>query len=208
MRRKALLAPMMTLFLLCACGGGGETEDPFLDIQAKFQQAQAIQAEVVLTCDYQDEVRTYGLFCAYTPEKSRVEVTAPETVAGVAAAWDGEAMTLSYDDMMLDAGPYSDTDMSPLWAVPALLQAAAEGYPLETGTENLGDTACLRITFETGRREERILYHTLWLTGDGTPLRGEIAGEEGLVYTVEFESFTIEEREGNGADAETDLGGN
>ena len=181
----------MTLLLLCACGGGGEEEDPFLAIQERFQEAQAIEAEVTLTCDYQDEVRAYGLACAYTPERSRVEVTAPETVAGVAAAWDQGTLTLSYDDVMLDAGPYADTDMSPLWAVPALLRAAAEGYPLETGREDLEDTACLRVTFETGRGEDRLLYHTLWLTEEGTPLRGEIAGEEGLMYTVEFQSFTI-----------------
>lgn len=200
---------MMTLLLLCACGGGGEGEDPFLAVQERFQSAQAIEAEVTLTCNYGDEVRTYGLACAYTPEQSRVEVTAPETVAGVAATWDQGTMTLSYDDVMLDAGPYAETDLSPLWAAPALLRAAAEGYPLETGTEDLGDTACLRVTFETGRGEEQILYHTLWLTGDGTPLRGEIAGEEGLIYTMEFQSFTIiEERENNGTDAETDLGGN
>lgn len=208
MRRAALLAPMITLLLLCACGGGGEGEDPFLAVQERFQNAQAIQAEVTLTCNYQDEVRTYGLVCSCTPEQSRVEVAAPESVAGVAATWDAETLTLSYDGVMLDAGPYADTDMSPLWAVPALLRAAAEGYPLETGREDLGDTACLRVTFETGRREAQILYHTLWLTEDGTPLRGEIAGEDGLIYTVEFQSFTIEERENNGTDAETDLGGN
>ena len=40
----------------------------------------------------------------------------PESVAGVAATWDAETLTLSYDGVMLDAGPYADTDMSPLWA--------------------------------------------------------------------------------------------
>ena len=205
MRKALLLVPMTALLLLCACSSG-EEEDPFQALQERFQAMTAAQAEATLTCDYQEEVRAYELMCSYTPERSRVEVKAPENVAGVAAEWDAETLTLSYDDVMLDAGPYSDTDMSPMWAVPALLRAMAEGYPLETGKENLEDTECLRVTYETGRGEERLLYHTVWLTMEGTPLRGEIAGEDGVMYTIEFESFTSEEAD-YGTDAETDLGG-
>lgn len=205
MRKALLLVPMTALLLLCACGGR-EGEDPFQALQERFQSVTFVQTEAALTCNYQEEVRTYELMCSYTPERSRVEVKAPETVAGVAAEWDAGALTLSYDDMMLDAGPYSDTDMSPMWAVPALLKAMAEGYPLETGEEDLEDTECLRVTYETGRGEENLLYHTVWLTREGTPLRGEISGEDGVMYTIEFQSFTIEETD-YGTDAETDLGG-
>ena len=69
----------------------------------------AAQAEAELTCSYGDEVRTYSLTCSYTPEKSRVEVTAPEQVAGIAAEWVAGTLSLSYDDVLLDAGPYADS---------------------------------------------------------------------------------------------------
>lgn len=205
MRKALLLVPMMTL-LLCACSSGQE-DDPFQILQERFQAVTAAQAEAELTCSYGDEVRTYSLTCSYTPENSRVEVTAPEQVAGIAAEWDAGTLTLSYDDVMLDAGPYADTEMSPMWAVPALIKAMAEGYPLEMGEEDLGETPCFRITYETGRGQEQLLYHTVWFTQEGTPVRGEISGEDGVIYIIEFQSFTSEETEEHGTDAETDLGG-
>ena len=179
MRKALLFAPMMTLLLalLCACGGKEEAQSR--QVQEDFRNLRA-QAEVTLTCHYADEVRTYGLSCAYAPEKSTVTVTAPSDLSGVSAEFDGETLSLRYDDLLIDAGVCSGTELSPFWAVPSLLRAMGEGYLLEVCREDLRDTPCLRA--------------------------GEITVEETLVYGVDFTSFTKEGEYDGGTDAASDVG--
>lgn len=206
MRKALLFAPMMTLLLalLCACGGKEEAES--WQVQEDFRDLRA-QAEVNLTCHYGDEVRTYGLSCAYTPEKSSVTVTAPADLAGVSAEFDGETLSLRYDDILIDAGVYSGTEISPFWAVPSLLRAMGEGYLLEVCREDIGDIPCLRAAFEiTGQDGGKTVY-TVWLDETDQPVRGEITVEETVVYGVDFTSFTKEGDYDGGENAATDLGG-
>ena len=208
MRKALLFAPMMTLcLLLCACGGG-EEEENVLDIQGTYRSLAAASGEAALTCHYGAEERQYTLAFSWTPEESRVEVLSPETVAGVAARFEGEALKLEYEDLLLDAGIYSDTDLTPLWAVPAAIRAIGEGYPLDWCREERDGAPCLRLTAETegGTGGEKIFY-ALWFDESGIPLDCEITVGETLVYHIAFTEFTKEEAEENGTAAAEDLGG-
>ena len=203
--RKALLfAPMMILCLaLSACG---EKETPHLEVQDWFRDLDGVTASAELTAQYADEARTYTMTCIYTPEEARVEVTAPAEVAGIAAGFAGEEMTLSFDGLTLDAGEYSGTEVSPLWAMPALFRAVSEGYALEWGREKVGEESCLRVTFEVAGESGEPLYFAVWFRDDGTPVYGEITVDNAVVYMMNITDFTAEER-GNGTATEEDLGG-
>ena len=204
MRKARLFAPMISLGLLLSACGAVETET--LDIQAQYQEMTAAQVEAELTCHFGDEVRTYSLVCDYTPESSRVEVTAPESLSGIAATVDGETLQLSYDDVMLDAGIYSGTQLSPMWAVPSMVQAMAEGYPLEYCREDVGETQCLRVTFEVTGEDDEKVYYAVWFGEGDLPLRGEITVDGAVIYMVEFTNFT-KEGWNDGTTAAEDLGG-
>ena len=205
MRKALLFAPMMTLLLalLCACGGKEEAQSR--QVQEDFRNLRA-QAEVTLTCHYADEVRTYGLSCVYAPEKSTVTVTAPADLSGVSAEFDGETLSLRYDDILIDAGVCSGTELSPFWAVPSLLRAMGEGYLLEVCREDLRDTPCLRAAFEITAKDGGKTVYTVWLSEENQPVRGEITVEETLVYGVDFTSFTKEGEYDGGTDAASDVG--
>ena len=99
MRKALLLVPMTALLLLCACGGK-EGEDPFQALQERFQSVTFVQTEAALTCNYQEEVRTYELMCSYTPERSRVEVKAPETVESIKECQAVLSAGYSYSNMI------------------------------------------------------------------------------------------------------------
>ena len=206
--RKALFFALMIPLCMALVGCGGEMDqvEQTEELQLRFQNLSAAQVEADLTCHYGEEVRTYTLRCTYTPEQSRVEVLAPETLAGIAATLTGENLTVEYDGIMLDAGIYSGTDISPMWAVPSILRAMGEGYPLEYGQEELDGVDCLRCTFETTDDAGGKRYYAVWFGEDGIPLRGEIALDEMVVYTAVFTQFTTEETD-NGAVIAEDLGG-
>ena len=207
MRKALLFALMMTLCLsLTGCGGETAEKQETEELQMKFQNLSAATVEAELTCHYGDEVRTYTLRCSYTPEESTVEVLAPEDLAGISATLTGEALTLQYDGILLDAGIYSGTEISPMWAVPSVLRAMGQGYPLETGREALGETECLRVTFEMTSSDGGKQYTAVWFDENGIPLQGEITLEETVVYTAVLTQFTAEETD-HGTITEEDLGG-
>ncbi len=207
MRKALLFALMMTLCLsLAGCGGETAEKQETEELQMKFQNLSAATVEAELTCHYGDEVRTYTLRCSYTPEESTVEVLAPEDLAGISATLTGEALTLQYDGILLDAGTYSGTEISPMWAVPSMLRAMGQGYPLETGREALGETECLRVTFEMTSSDGGKQYTAVWFDENGIPLQGEITLEETVVYTAVLTQFTAEETD-HGTITEEDLGG-
>ena len=207
MRRALLFALTIPLCLaLAACGGETDQAERTEELQLQFQNLAAAQVEADLTCHYGQEVRTYTLRCDYAPERSRVEVLAPEELAGISATLTGEELTVAYDGVMLDAGIYSGTDISPMWALPSILRAMGEGYPLEYGQEELDGMAYLRVTFEMTDGAGGKRYYAVWLDGEGVPLRGEIALDDTVVYTAEFTKFTTEETD-HGTVAAEDLGG-
>ena len=207
MRKALLFALMMTLCLsLAGCGGETAEKQETEELQMKFQNLSAATVEAELTCHYGDEVRTYTLRCSYTPEESTVEVLAPEDLAGISATLTGEALTLQYDGILLDAGIYSGTEISPMWAVPSMLRAMGQGYPLETGREALGEAECLRVTFEMTSSDGGKQYTAVWFDENGIPLQGEITLEETVVYTAVLTQFTAEETD-HGTITEEDLGG-
>lgn len=206
MRKVLLFALMMTLCLpLCGCAGE-VVEEQAENVQLYYQDLSAAAVEAELTCQYADEVRTYTLRCNYTPAESTVEVLAPEGLAGISATFAGGDLTIQYDGIILDAGNYSGTDISPLWAVPSMLQAMGQGYPLEYCQEERGGMDCLRVTFEKTEDAGERRCFSVWFDGEGVPLQGEITVGEAVVYTVAFTQFTAEETNDGTTTAE-DLGG-
>ena len=130
--RKALIFTLTLMRLLTACGGGEET-NVVTQLQQQYAAVETATMEAEIVCHYGDEVRTYTLLCAYSPEKSTVTVLAPENLAGISAQVENGTLTLSYDDISLDAGTYSAAAVSPVVALPKLMEAAVEQYGSESG---------------------------------------------------------------------------
>lgn len=201
--RKALLFAPMILLCIALCGCGETEEQKTRDVQAYYRGLSAVEAETELKCHYDGEVREYTLACAYTPETAEVTVVVPEDLGGIAAVFDGETMSLRYEDILLDAGNYSGTEISPFWAIPSFFAAVSNGYPLEYCVEG----ELLRVTFEVTDEEGGKTWYAGWFDGENKPVRGEITVGETVVYEMKFTTFTTEEQQDGTAAAE-DLGGN
>ena len=189
--RKALLFAPMLMLLLTACGGGGE-KDVAASLQQQYAAVSAATLEADVTCHYEGEERTYTLLCAYTPEKSNITVLSPENLAGISATLEGETLTLSYDDISLDAGSYSAASISPVAALPKLMAAAATGYLTEQSEETVSDRPCLRLAFDLSEDEETL--YTTWFDQETLlPLQSEISADGAVVFEVSWNRFEITE---------------
>ena len=188
--RKALLFAPMLMLLLTACMGRGGDNDPVAGLQAQYAGLTSATMEADITCSYEDEVRIYTMLCSYTPESSTVTVTAPANLAGISATVAGGKLTLSYEDVSLDAGSYSAAAISPVAALPNLMEAAASGYVTEKSEEELGDRQCLRVACDL-KADDGALYTTWFDQETLLPLRSEISVDGEVVFQVAWTSFEV-----------------
>lgn len=187
MRKVMLFAPML-LFLLTACGG--EEPNPVTELQRQYAAVTSATMEADIVCHYEDEVREYTLLCAYTPEKSTVTVLAPDELSGISAAVENGTLTLSYDDLSLDAGVYSAAAVSPVAALPKLMEAAGRGYPAQQSEETLDQRACIRMGCDLSDDTETL--YTTWFDKDSLlPLKSEITQNGVLVFEVTWSRFEV-----------------
>lgn len=187
--RKALLFAPMLMLLLTACGGG-EERDPAAALQAQYAGLTAATMEAEITCHYEDEERAYTLLCAYTPEESTVTVLAPQNLSGISATVSDGTLQLSYEDISLDAGSYSAAAISPVAALPRLMEAAAGGYITERSEETVGERPCLRLCCDLSG-EEGTAYTTWFDQETLLPLRSEISAGGELVFEVAWTRFEV-----------------
>ena len=188
MRKVLFFAPVL-IWLLTACGGGTE-ENKTTRLQQQYAAVESATMEADIVCHYGDEVREYTLLCAYSPQKSTVTVLRPENIAGITAQVENGMLTLSYDDISMDAGTYSAAAVSPVVALPKLMQAAAWGYPAEQSEEILGERICIRMGCDLS--DEPGTLYTTWFDAETLlPLRSEIAVDGTLLFEVVWSRFEV-----------------
>ena len=186
--RKALLFAPMLMLLLTACGG--EEKDPAAELQAQYANLAGAVMEADVSCHYADEDRAYTLLCDYAPERSTVTVLSPANLAGISATVENGTLTLSYEDISLDAGGYSAAAISPVAALPKLMQAAASGYVTEKSEETVGERPCLRLACDLPDDEGTV--YTTWFDQETLlPLRSEISAEGTVVFEVAWTRFEV-----------------
>ena len=188
MRKALILAPMLIL-LLTACGAGEETNET-AQLQQQYAAVESATMEAEIVCHYDDEIRKYTLLCAYTPERSTVTVLSPENLSGISAQVENGTLTLSYDDISLDAGTYSAAAVSPVVALPKLMEAAAWGYPTEQSEEMLGERTCIRMACDLSDAPGTL--YTTWFDAQSLlPLRSEITVDGALLFEVTWSRFEV-----------------
>ena len=186
--RKALLFAPMLMLLLTACGG--EEKDPAAELQAQYANLTGAVMEADVSCHYADEDRAYTLLCDYAPDRSTVTVLSPANLAGISATVENGTLTLSYEDVSLDAGGYSAAAISPVAALPKLMQAAASGYVTEKSEETVGERPCLRLACDLPDDEGTV--YTTWFDQETLlPLRSEISAEGTVVFEVAWTRFEV-----------------
>lgn len=190
--RKWKSVPMIVLcLLLTACGGTGEEEAASL--RDRYHNMSGCAMEAVVSCDQNGTAWEATLQCEYVPEgESRVEVVAPETIAGIRAVLSDTEWCIEYGDICLNAGAVSAEEISPAACLPRLMSALRDGWLLEESREDWNGVPCVRLTVDQTGLQDGKLVSTVWLRqDDGIPLRGEIAVEGEIILTAEFTSFTF-----------------
>lgn len=165
---KRAILPALMIALLCACSSAEKQEEEF---DAWRQTLNAASAMALVTISQDGLAAEYELKCDWTPEESRVEVLAPEVIAGVTASRSGADTRLEYDGLILSLGQLGE--ISPVSALPALMDTIRTGYVELCYTEHAEDGDLLAVEFSP----ENGLIVRLWLDEDMVPVCADFSAD-------------------------------
>ena len=193
MRKGLLCVPMIALLLLSACAGGGEgrqAAELALTIRGEWLEESDCAASMDVTADYGQRVYQYEMDLLAEDGEVRLTLTAPDTVAGITARAVGNDSFLEYDGLVLETGPLDEAGLTPVAAVPALLEAIQTGYITACGLEE--NAGRLRVDCGDPEGTPGIGREiTLWFNSDTHALeQGEIRSDGFRVISCAFHDFT------------------
>ena len=177
MQRKAIAALMISLLLLSACGRGAGEQ--------KFEAFRDTLTGQLVTTTAQVRVQRGDT------------VTAPEQAAGVTARLRDGASTLAFDDIILPAGDLNGAGLTPLTALPYVVEAIRSGYVDLTWTEDGLQVVQLITDDHTAVR--------LYL--DGTvPQCAELSVDDTLCLRCTIENWNLEQGSTNDESQDQNMG--
>lgn len=185
---------MMTLLPLSGCFGAGEGQkalDAALTIRGEYLALTDFSTQAELRADYGLRVYDYTLDVISDAEETTLTVAAPELIAGVTARLKAEKSFLEFDGLSVETGPLNEQGLTPLSAIPALLEAVRGAYITACCFEDSGllrvDCGSSDIPPGTGTE------YVLWFQPDTHDLtRGEISVDGRRCIECTFSPFTKE----------------
>lgn len=195
MRKWVFCVLMMTL-LLTACGGkagGNEAEELALAVRTEYLAASACSGTAAVTADYGQRVYRYEMTFTADGEETVLVLTAPETVAGLTARLSAKKdSVLEYDGAVLETGPLDESGLTPVSAIPALLDTIREGYLDTCVLEAMGEGQALRLLSRDPEAELGTgLETTMWFDPESHGLlRAEISRDGFCMIQCEFSDFS------------------
>lgn len=189
--RKCLVCVLMTI-LLTGCGKAGvsEAEELALAVRGEYLAMDSCAVQAAITADYGQRVYQYELAAAVNGEETVLTLSAPETVAGLTARITGEDSRLEFDSLSVETGPLDGSDLTPVSALPALLEAARSGYMTACALEE--EKTLLRVDCgdpagSPGTGTETVLWFD---AATHALVRGEVSVDGFRVILCEFTGFT------------------
>lgn len=178
---KRLCPLLLTLCLLLGGCGRNLAADRYETFSEELRAKDAIRMTAEVRADYPDRSVSFTLRCEQNGEGSSVSVLAPEEIRGVTVHLDGAASALGYDSIVIDTGPLDRYGLSPVGALPRLIDALREGH-LESAWEEDGQTVWQLVPDDE-------LTVQVWLDGDLTPVYAELISEGRVVVCCDISEW-------------------
>ena len=191
MRKLVLCVLMTTLLTGCGQPGVSEAEELALTIRGEYLAMDRCAVQVSVTADYGQRVYEYEMAVSVNGTETVLTLSAPETVAGLTARLAGEESQLEFDGLSVETGPLDGDGLTPVSAVPALLEAARSGYITACGLEGEGTVLRVDCGDPTGSPGSGVEYALWFDASTHTLTKGEISVDGFRVILCEFSQFTM-----------------
>ena len=182
---KRFLATTLCVFaILGLLSGCGANESAARRFREKVASASEIDITADVSADYGGRVVRYRLRYTESDGQGSVEVLEPELIAGIKARVSDRTASLEFDGVILESGKLDIDGLTPVSALPAIVNSMRTGHIAATGRER--DLLILDITVsENSRQQLRLDAETL------TPIRAEIRSGDVMYVFCEIISVSM-----------------
>ena len=185
--RQAIALVLMIALLLTGCSAASGDTERFAAFRGTVAAAGEISARAVVVADFGDKVHSYTLQYTQNADGVRVEILEPELLRGITARVDGADTHLEFDGLILDTGELDGDGLTPMSALPAIVESIRSGHVESNWREKDGDNVSLvfevMITDETSQN--------LWLdAGSMLPQKAELLSGGRVVITCQFQAWS------------------
>ena len=181
MKKAALAALILSMLMLTGCTDKTEAEfNAFSEALAEKHMSMT----ATVHAEYEDISVEFGVVCTEDETGCTVTVTEPEEIRGVQARLEGGSTALMYNGIVLDTGGDGGTGISPMNALPMVMQALRDGYVESCGKD--GEERTVELWLD----DERIV--NVSFTADMIPTRAELSAEGCTVMYCTITEFAAE----------------
>lgn len=188
---KRVIAPVLLIIalFLSGCGESERMEASLEEARAGWAGAESISFTADVVADMGDSVFECSLKCTRSDGENLVEILSPDSIAGISARLkDGEAQ-IEYDGLILAIGSSMESRVSPISAMPVLMEAMLKGNVTGIWAENDGEQKLAAAEVFVAEGE----YAKLWFdTESFAPCHGELVIDGQAVVKCGIKSFTEE----------------
>ena len=180
MKKAFALIPLVFALLLSACGNAALQR--YESFSQQLQEQDTLSFTAALTASYPD--RTVQFELRYTLEDGlqRVTILSPERISGISASIKLGKTALEYDGLSLDTGDLNAYGLSPMSALPLLIEALRHGHADAFWTEDGMDA--VELLYDDHARAN------VWFDGEGLPCRAELISDDVVVVNCEIKNWT------------------
>lgn len=198
--RKRMCALMMIIPLLTSCstgkqGGKNSADELALTIRTEYLAMTACSATMDITADYGQRVYEYTISMSWQKDRETLlTVIEPEIIAGVTARIENGTGYLEFEGASLETGAIFADGLSPIEAVPAILNYILSGFIAECDFETVGESqqlwfCCRDPQSSPGTGTEA----AFWFDSEShAVLKAEVYSEGYTVIQCNFTDFTKE----------------
>ncbi len=195
--RKLLTCVLMMTLLLAGCAKSGEDSPEQLAavLRGEYLSLSGWSSQVELTVDYGEQVFSFTVDARWSREGETVlAVTQPELLAGITARIEGGEGVLEYDGAGLSIGLLDGEGLTPIAALPVLMEQITTGYLAQCDWEGEGEGRTLRVLCRDPNLDEGAgTEYVLWFCPDTHALlRAEVSIGGVTRLTALLNDFTME----------------
>ena len=158
MKKIILSAALLASLLLSGCGNAAQQR--YLAYSQELSEQDSLGFTARLTAVYPDRSADFTLRYELSDGVQRVTVLEPESIRGVSARIGEDGTKLEYDGAILDTGDLDRSGLSPLSALPLLVEALKSGHANAFWTEEdcdvvellVDDVTTVRVHFDAAGR--------------------------------------------------------
>ena len=192
MKHRIVFCVLMILLCLASCSRR-ETMDEAGEIADFYAELTQANMQVTLSADFGDRVSVFVLkYTFFEDAASTVEILEPEEVRGVKAVIEAGQSKLEYDGLILETGPLPGTGLTPMDALPVMLNTWRSGYVFSVGSEKLDGEACLHVVYKATVSGVEIQQDAWFDASTYKPIKAETAADGVRVIDCVFDTVKFE----------------